>query len=234
MWQSVYVEGYTQILSFVCVLWLCNVQFSAKIVQILRNMKKNKTIFLEKIQKAPPPSPPPQGGELYDLNADMVGDGITVGGRVKSQSSTPRSGRSTQEGVKSQLYGLNVTNVGGQGIPALPTQPSFTVGWVLTLPPLSLHLQLIEWVQQGCYTLLQLAYSPSHNPSNHTTPLPAGEGLGVGLCGFLYGAFFVLFPKRLLLPSKTTPFIFQKDSFCNPKRTLLQPKRTPFFLVFNF
>ncbi|WP_235403147.1 hypothetical protein, partial [Leyella stercorea] len=25
-----------------------------------------------------PPAPPPQGGELYDLNADMVGDGITV------------------------------------------------------------------------------------------------------------------------------------------------------------
>lgn len=57
-------------------------------------MKKNKTILykntqsptpcpsivIEREDRAPPPSPPPQGGELYDLNADMVGDGITVGG----------------------------------------------------------------------------------------------------------------------------------------------------------
>ena len=48
-------------------------------------MKKNQTILYRNIQspihpphKAPPPTPPPQGGELYDLNADMVGDGITV------------------------------------------------------------------------------------------------------------------------------------------------------------
>ena len=74
-------------------------------------------------------------------------------------------------------------------------------------------------------------------------PLPSLRGRGwgwgfvgfcVGLCVFLYGAFFIRFPKGLLLPSKTNPFTFQKDSFCNPKRTLLQPKRTPFFLVFNF
>ena len=92
-------------------------------------------------------------------------------------------------------------------------QPSFSVGWVgiagMLYPP-------------------TVSLFPSHNPSNHTPPLPAGEGQGVGLCGFLYGAFFVLFPKRLLLPSKTTPFTFQKDSFCLPKRPLLPSKRTPF------
>ena len=64
---------------------------------------------------------------------------------------------------------------------------------------------------------------PSHNPSNHTTPLPAGEGQGVGLL------------------SKTTPFAFQNDSFYLPKGLLLPTKTNPFatqkdsfFLVFNF
>ena len=76
------------------------------------------------------------------------------------------------------------------------------------------------------YRNIQSPIHPLTKP--HPRPLPAGEGLGVGLCGFLYGAFVVLFSKRLLLPSKTTPFAFQNDSFYLPKGLLLQSKTNPF------
>ena len=40
--------------------------------------------------------------------------------------------------------------------------------------------------------------------------------------------FFVTFSKGVLLPSKTSPFTLQKESFCLPKRVLLHIKRSPF------
>ena len=44
----------------------------------------------------------------------------------------------------------------------------------------------------------------------HTAPLPAGEGLGVGLI------------------SKRSPFAFQNESFYSPKGVLLHSKTNPF------
>ena len=37
--------------------------------------------------------------------------------------------------------------------------------------------------------------------SKHTTPLPTGEGLGVGLCGFAGGAFIFYNPILTLPPA---------------------------------
>ena len=71
--------------------------------------------------------------------------------------------------------------------------------------------------------LYRKTQSPTPDPSLR------GRGWGWGLCVFCIGHFSFYFqkdsfclPKRLLLPSKRTPFALQKDSFCNPKGLLLE------------
>ena len=60
------------------------------------------------------------------------------------------------------------------------------------------------------------------NLTNHTTPLPTGEGLGVGLTPHSFKKDSFWLSKGVLLLCKCSPFGRQNESFCNPKGLLLE------------